>query len=201
MNKAEYLKLNYAIELIRDTEEGGYFASYPDLPGCAAQGEDADEAIRNLEDARRLWIESRLEDNLPVPLPLSEEPSGKVLLRMTRSLHAELSKHAARQEVSLNLLINTILAEYVGGANYRTEMPKCHQMIELMKSTANIVRIIGEQRRPKQTDFVPLIDDPNSPYQQLVTTVGLKEMPWPYKRVDASKPKTLWIENEEHIGA
>jgi predicted RNase H-like HicB family nuclease len=138
-----YLAMNYSIELVQDVEQGGFFASHPDLPGCAAQGEMAEEAIANLNDARRLWIESRLEVNLPIPLPLSEEPSGKVLLRMARSLHAELTKHATRQGVSLNLLINTVLAEYVGSAGYRGELPAFQQAVETLKNV--VVRAAASQ--------------------------------------------------------
>ncbi len=36
-------------------------------------------------------------------------------LRMPSSLHAQLARRASRQGVSLNLFLNTILAEYVGG--------------------------------------------------------------------------------------
>lgn len=111
----EYLSLNYAYELTRDTEQGGYFASHPDLDGCAAQGETAEEAIEQLDIARELWIETRLEDHLPVPEPAPEEPSGRVSLRMPSSLHAKLIRIADRQGVSLNLVLNSILAEHVGG--------------------------------------------------------------------------------------
>ena len=61
-----YLSLNYPYELIRDPVEGGYFATHPDLDGCAAQGETAEEAVEQLDVARELWIETRLEDGLPL---------------------------------------------------------------------------------------------------------------------------------------
>ena len=129
-----YLSLNYPIELVRDTEQGGFFANHPDLPGCAAQGETAEEAVANLDGARELWIEARIEDSLPISLPLTEEPSGKILVRMPRGIHAELAKLASRQGVSLNLLINSILAQYVGGEictnsiKYWTQLARLSQL-------------------------------------------------------------------------
>jgi predicted RNase H-like HicB family nuclease len=110
----DFLALNYPYELTRDDQEGGYFAEHPDLPGCAAQGETAKEAIDSLNEARKLWIETRLEDGLPVPEPLSEEAGGLISLRMSPILHADLVKHAARNQVSLNLWLNTVLAEFAG---------------------------------------------------------------------------------------
>jgi predicted RNase H-like HicB family nuclease len=115
-----YLSLNYPYELTRDPEEGGYFATHPDLDGCAAQGETAEEAVAQLDEARELWIETRLEDGLAVPEPAPEEPSGRVSLRMPSSLHAKLIRIADRQGVSLNLILNSILAEYVGGVGAET---------------------------------------------------------------------------------
>lgn len=117
-----YLSLNYPYELIRDTEEGGFFVTHPDLDGCAAQGETVEEAVENLDVARELWIETRLEDGLPVPEPAPEDPSGRVSLRMPSSLHAKLVRVADRQGVSLNLLLNAALAEYVGGATTQITM-------------------------------------------------------------------------------
>jgi len=110
----DYLSRSYPIELILDEEEGGYFVQHPDLDGCAAQGETVEEAIENLEVARELWIEAQWEDGLPIPEPPPFELSGRVSLRMAPSLHAQLAKIASRQEVSLNLLLNTILAERSG---------------------------------------------------------------------------------------
>ncbi len=40
MKKIEYyLGLPYKLELVPDTEEGGYVADYPELPGCLTVGE------------------------------------------------------------------------------------------------------------------------------------------------------------------
>jgi predicted RNase H-like HicB family nuclease len=111
---ADLMSLHYTYELVRDDLEDGYFAEHPDLPGCAAQGETAEEAIANLDVARELWIETRLEDSLPIPAPLSEDVSGLISLRMPPSLHAQLVKQAVRNQVSLNLWLNTVLAEFVG---------------------------------------------------------------------------------------
>lgn len=109
-----YLALPYPVELIR--EDGGVFAFHPDLDGCAAQGATVEEALANLDEARRLWIEARIEDGLPIEEPLqSEQFSGRISLRMSAELHAQLAQIAQRQRVSLNQLMNTVLAEYAGG--------------------------------------------------------------------------------------
>ena len=71
--KAErYVVLPYTEVVTRDQTTDGrpcYVASHPELPGCMSQGDTIAEALLNLEDARRMYIESLLEDGLPVPLP------------------------------------------------------------------------------------------------------------------------------------
>jgi len=65
-----YRSLSYKHELEADPEDGGFFASHPELPGCFAQGETADEAVKELDAAREVWFEVRLEDGLSIPEPL-----------------------------------------------------------------------------------------------------------------------------------
>lgn len=64
-----YLKLPYRLELIPDPDEGGYVASYPELPGCLTVGETEADAMKNAEDAKRAWLEAALEDGSKIPEP------------------------------------------------------------------------------------------------------------------------------------
>src|SRR5258707_14665049 len=92
-----YRSLNYPIELTR--EDGLYVASHPDLPGCVSQGNSADEAVADLDDAREAWLAVRFEDKLFIAEPINEEYSGRLSLRMTASLHASLAMAAQREGV------------------------------------------------------------------------------------------------------
>lgn len=47
------MKLPYKLEIIPDTEESGFVASYPELPGCITCGETIAEAAANAEDAKK----------------------------------------------------------------------------------------------------------------------------------------------------
>ena len=108
-----FLGLRYRIELEED-EDGGFVAHHPELRGCIAQGETADEAVQNLRDARAAWIQVRLEDGLSVPEPREQSScSGRLLLRMPRSLHEELADAAERDGVSLNQFVVAALSRHV----------------------------------------------------------------------------------------
>ena len=100
-----YVKLPHAVHLTKQTEDSDeyWIAEILELPGCTADGESPDEAVENIEDAKRLWIETHLEDGYEVPVPVSVDSySGKLLVRMPRSLHRRLAYEALREGVSLN---------------------------------------------------------------------------------------------------
>lgn len=116
------LSLQYPYELIRD-EDGTFVAAHPELLGCLAQGDTADEAVQALDAARRAWIEVRFEENLPIPEPVDPDNfSGKILLRIPPALHATLARIAQQQDASLNQLVNNILSEHVGAVRKESEL-------------------------------------------------------------------------------
>jgi antitoxin HicB len=56
----------YHVLLVAEPE-GGYTAFHPDLKGCMAVGETREEALANLEEARRLWLETAYEHGDEIP--------------------------------------------------------------------------------------------------------------------------------------
>ena len=114
-----YLSLRYPVTLVPE-EEGGYTAIVSDLPGCITVGETAEEAMAMAGDAKRLWIEDAYERGEAIPVPSTErEYSGRILLRMPKSLHRRLAEDAEREGVSLNQYVVALLQE--GSALKRVE--------------------------------------------------------------------------------
>lgn len=105
--------LPYRISVVRDHENTAgqeWTAQAEDLPGCQAHGESAEEAIRGIDAAIEEWIEDALAKGREVPDPRTPASySGRLMLRMPRSLHAELSGAAEREGVSLNQFIASSL--------------------------------------------------------------------------------------------
>ena len=66
---AYYMDLPYRLELVPDTEEGGFVASYPELRGCLTSGETAEAALKNAQDCKREWLAAALEDGSEIPEP------------------------------------------------------------------------------------------------------------------------------------
>jgi predicted RNase H-like HicB family nuclease len=49
---------------------------HPDLEGCVAVGETLEEALANLAEARRLWLETAYEQGDEIPLPSARKVEG-----------------------------------------------------------------------------------------------------------------------------
>ena len=48
-------------------EEGGYHVFCPILHGCHSQSETIEEGVANIREAIKLYIETLVEDGLPIP--------------------------------------------------------------------------------------------------------------------------------------
>lgn len=110
-----YLDLPYRI-VLHPADEGGYVVEILELPGCLSQGETIEEALEMIEDAKRAWLEAALGEGLEIPEPArdTEEYSGKLNIRIPKSLHRILSEKAKEENVSLNQYINYQLSRGIG---------------------------------------------------------------------------------------
>lgn len=117
-NLRYYLELSYKIEII-PSPEGGYAAKVVELPGCISQGQTLEEVVTNIQDAKVCWLEAALEEGMPIPEPAlsNEDYSGKLVVRMPKSLHRVLVERAKEENVSLNQYINYQLARGIGFKN------------------------------------------------------------------------------------
>lgn len=107
---AEYLALEYRFDVIADPD-GGYVIKFPDLPGCMTQVDDVRDVVPMAEEVRILWLETEYERGREIPPPTyPEEYSGKLSLRLPRSLHRSLAEAAERQGVDINQYAVALLA-------------------------------------------------------------------------------------------
>ncbi|PIN95542.1 hypothetical protein COU56_01285 [Candidatus Pacearchaeota archaeon CG10_big_fil_rev_8_21_14_0_10_31_9] len=62
------------LRIILEQDEDGYFiASCPSLPGCISQGKSRKEAVENIRDAIKGYLESLEKHNDAIPFGISEE--------------------------------------------------------------------------------------------------------------------------------
>lgn len=52
--------------IVREAEEGGYWAEVPSIPGCATQGERFAELLGNLYEAIEGWLSVDVKTIVPL---------------------------------------------------------------------------------------------------------------------------------------
>ncbi|MBM4416430.1 MAG: type II toxin-antitoxin system HicB family antitoxin [Chloroflexi bacterium] len=110
----ELLRAPFARVLV-PVEEGGFVAQVLELEGCFAQGDTPDEAMAELQGAMRDWLDAAIAAGQSIPTPLGlKEYSGRLVLRIPPTLHERAAQRAALEHVSLNQLLLTAVAMYLG---------------------------------------------------------------------------------------
>ena len=102
----------FTIRPLPDEDGGGFAIEYPDLPGCIADGENPEEALRNGSNAVKAYLRSCVKHGDPIPQPSAS--SGQWRQRVPRSMHARLVSKAREEGVSLNTLVTAMIAEGLG---------------------------------------------------------------------------------------
>jgi antitoxin HicB len=91
----------FEIRPLTPEEGGGYLITFPELPGCLADGETIEQAIKNGGEAEASWLKAA---------EMWEKPGPKKLVaRLPLSLHHDLTIKARQEGVSLNTLIVSLL--------------------------------------------------------------------------------------------
>jgi len=60
---------DYHINVFYSEEDEEWIADIPDLEPCSASGTTPEEAVREVQIAKQLWLEVAREDGLPIPEP------------------------------------------------------------------------------------------------------------------------------------
>jgi len=59
--------------IIEEDEDGMFVAECPSLPGCISQGKTRNEALDNIKNAIKVYIESLKKHGEAIPPPIEEE--------------------------------------------------------------------------------------------------------------------------------
>ena len=60
---------DYHINIFYSDDDGGYIADIPDLKACSAFGATPEDALREVEIAKRAWLEAAAAVGTPIPTP------------------------------------------------------------------------------------------------------------------------------------
>ena len=66
------MMFKYEIILYWSNADDAFVAEVPELPGCAAHGDSQENALKNINQAMELWIDTAKEAGDPIPEPKGE---------------------------------------------------------------------------------------------------------------------------------
>lgn len=61
---------DYHINIFYSEDDAGYIADIPDLEACSAFGNSPEEALKEVQIAKEIWIEAARAEGKPIPLPM-----------------------------------------------------------------------------------------------------------------------------------
>lgn len=64
----------YEIIIYWSEDDQAYIAEVPELPGCASDGATYDQALKNVEEIIREWLDTARSLGRPIP-----EPKGRLV--------------------------------------------------------------------------------------------------------------------------
>ena len=112
---------SYVVSPIGAADGGGFMFRMPDIPGVIADGETELEAIEDGREAFVTTVSAMAAMGQEIPTPVFNvddftpaSASGKVLARLPRSMHMQLTARAKTEGVSLNSLLLALIAEGLG---------------------------------------------------------------------------------------
>lgn len=161
-----YLKRPYQRVLIPDPEKGGYTAKIAEFPGCVTEADTAAKALKRLEDVAESWIEAVLDMGQVVPEPMAEQGySGKLMLRLSRSLHRRAAEMAHAEGVSLNQFIVIILAERTGTIQAKATAKTTMVLASPWPTISRGYRFLTGTEDLRPMPIVPMEHPPTTPDQ------------------------------------
>ena len=107
MNVNDYMKLPYTRLVQEMNDENGhyFYGRILELDGCQTTADTLGELYIELNEIMESYIDIKLENNLPIPIPeTAEKYSGKFVVRLPKTLHQRLVIEAEKEGVSLNQL-------------------------------------------------------------------------------------------------
>lgn len=136
----------YTITIRKETVDGEtcYVGSVAEFQNVSAYEDTYDAALAIIRDVLTTiaMVAKEKGQQLPAPRTESDEiPSGRITLRMPRSLHAKVIRRAEVDETSANQIINIAVAEYlsqISTAEKATEIIR--NAVEMNIATIHVTR-------------------------------------------------------------
>lgn len=109
---------NFSVKTQYYPDSTEYVVVFDDFPNIIGAGETIEEAIKEAQDNLDAYIDYCIANKIDYPKPSTYELessfySGKITVRMSKSLHQQAALFAEKEGVSLNAFINDAIASHL----------------------------------------------------------------------------------------
>jgi predicted RNase H-like HicB family nuclease len=124
------------VNQLSEDDGGGWLVEVPELPGCMTDGETLEEALSSIDNAIDSWINTAKEKGRVIPNPRlrknEDEYSGKLMIRIPKKLHRDLSNKSDEEGISLNQLISFYLTKGLYSSEEVSNNTKTDRVINII---------------------------------------------------------------------
>lgn len=125
----------YTITIRKETDDGEtcYVGTVAEFRNVSVYEDTHEAALAAIRDVLTTIAKMAEETGQPLPAPQAESgesPSGRITLRMPRSLHAKVIRRAEQDDTSANQVINIAVAEYL------STIDTAQRAVEIIRSAA-----------------------------------------------------------------
>jgi antitoxin HicB len=136
-----YKGLHFKMVVDYDAEEEVYVVRFPDLPGCIMHADAPEEAVRLGLQVKDEWLALAFSKGWAIPEPLVDlETTGRLTLRLPKSLHKKVIDRAEWEGVSQNQLILSFVTEGMGKKEAEDVLKKLYEKQDVMISLLKAAR-------------------------------------------------------------
>jgi predicted HicB family RNase H-like nuclease len=135
----------YSLTIRKEKIDGEYLyvGRVAEFPNVSSFEETFDEARTVLIDAIKTLYEIACKEGSQFPAPRQDETeySGRVTLRLTRSLHRQVAAQAESEGVSLNQFLTTAIAQHIGQVSMFSVMTGANTMPSSASSERKVFKV------------------------------------------------------------
>ena len=113
--------MEYTVKIFPDPEgDGDYIAEIEELKGCSAFGETPEEALKEIETAMKLWIETAKKHGKPIPKPKSRnitEPKKRFNVIFPESLLNDVDEYRGKHGLKRSELLAAAAEQFISSGH------------------------------------------------------------------------------------
>ena len=136
----------YTLHFHWSDEDEAFLVSCLEFPSVMTHGETREEAISEIRDILSFIIEDLKDTGKKVPIPVKERKfKGNISLRLPPETHEELVCIAAKQDLSLNQCITTIIEKNLYTNSINQSIADLNKTVGKLRSELSAMKQFNEE--------------------------------------------------------